>query len=250
MSGYTKLFSDIVLSTIWRESNHVRILWITMLAIKDRYHVVNASIPGLAHSAGISIEECEEGLTLLMSEDPYSRSQEFEGRRIDTIDGGWVVLNGEKYRDRLSKSDRNEYQRIKQKEYRDKRKKAADLSADVNVYNKVNAGERVTHTDTDTDTKEVKAIRDFQSRFWDLYGKRVDRKKCEAKWNRLPEKTKVLICEHLPLYTNATPKGAVPSRKNPLTYLNGECWLDEDLPVNTAPLEKEEEINWNKTVRV
>jgi len=99
--GYSKLFSEIVMSTIWREPNHVRIVWITMLALKDRFHCVNASIPGLADAAKVSIAECEEALRILLSPDPYSRTVENEGRRIKKVEGGWAVLNGEKYRNKL-----------------------------------------------------------------------------------------------------------------------------------------------------
>ena len=118
--GYSKLFSEIVMSTIWREPNHVRIVWITMLALKDRFHCVNASIPGLADAAKVSIAECEEALRILLSPDPYSRTVENEGRRIKKVEGGWAVLNGEKYRNKMSLDERREYQRIKQREYRQK----------------------------------------------------------------------------------------------------------------------------------
>ena len=36
MAGYTKLFPGLILSTVWREPNHIRLVWITMLAITDR----------------------------------------------------------------------------------------------------------------------------------------------------------------------------------------------------------------------
>ena len=116
--GYTKLFSDIILSTVWRESNDVRILWITMLALKDERHEVSASIPGLADAAKITVEECEKGLAVLSSPDKYSRSTEFEGRRIAKCDGGWLILNGEKYRQKRDLTERKEYKRLKQQEYR------------------------------------------------------------------------------------------------------------------------------------
>ena len=53
MSGYTKLHSNIIHSTIWRAPNHVRLVWITMLALCDRDGVVEASVPGLADAARV-----------------------------------------------------------------------------------------------------------------------------------------------------------------------------------------------------
>lgn len=122
MSGYTKLFSEIIMSTVWRENDKTRIVWITMLAIRDRWHVVNASIPGLADAARVSISDCREALHILSSPDPDSRSKDFEGRRIKEVDGGWLILNGEKYRNKMSLDERREYNRIKQAEYRGKKK--------------------------------------------------------------------------------------------------------------------------------
>ena len=61
--------------------------------------------------------------------------------------------------------------------------------------------------------------------FWDLYGKKSDRSKCEAKFNKLDKKQVELIFERLPSYIQSTPD--VKYRKNPLTWLNGECWNDE-----------------------
>jgi hypothetical protein len=98
MSGFVKLQSSILQSTVWQEPDHIRILWITMLALKGHDGVVEASIPGLADAARITLEECENGLNRLTSPDKYSRTKAHEGRRIEEIDGGWLILNHEKYR--------------------------------------------------------------------------------------------------------------------------------------------------------
>jgi hypothetical protein len=72
-----------------------------MLAMKDQNYIVNASIPGLADFARISIDECRVALQKLSSPDPDSRTQEYEGRRILAVDGGWFIINGEKYDKRV-----------------------------------------------------------------------------------------------------------------------------------------------------
>ena len=123
-TGYTKLFATIVTSTIWSESKETKILWVTMLALMNKQSVVEASVPGLAKIAGLTIEETEASLVVLQSPDPYSRSSEFEGRRVEKIEGGWKMLNGDKYREKLRSQDRAEYNRIKQAEHRAKKKKS------------------------------------------------------------------------------------------------------------------------------
>lgn len=118
MTGYTKLFSSIITSTIWRADNATRIVWITMLALRDRNHVVEASVPGLADMARVSVEDCRKALVILSAFDPDSRTKEHGGRRVEQIDGGWIILNGEKYRKKMNIDERREYKRQKQSEYR------------------------------------------------------------------------------------------------------------------------------------
>lgn len=109
--GYTKLFSSIVASTIWREDNTTRLVWITMLAMKNEWHIVETSLPGLADMARVSIPEAEAAIAKLEGPDKYSRSQIHGGRRIKKCDGGWEILNGEYYKQKLSAEDRLEYQK-------------------------------------------------------------------------------------------------------------------------------------------
>lgn len=61
--------------------------------------------------------------------------------------------------------------------------------------------------------------------FWELYGKKIDQKKCKAKFITLNLQEIEIINSKLPEYILATPE--VQFRKNPLTWLNGKCWNDE-----------------------
>ncbi len=122
MFGYTKLFESIVTSTIWQEDLATKVVWVTMLALKNMRHEVEASVPGLAHVAGVTLEQCEEALRKFESPDQYSRNQGHEGRRVEKVKGGWLILNGAEYQAMLSVDERREYQRVKQAEYRKRRK--------------------------------------------------------------------------------------------------------------------------------
>ena len=95
MSGYTPLFGSIVTSSIWNEDNETRLVWITMLALADCQGIVEGSVPGLAHVARVSTEECRKAIQVLSSPDPDSRTADHEGRRIHTVDGGWQILCNE-----------------------------------------------------------------------------------------------------------------------------------------------------------
>lgn len=100
MTGnFVKLYGTILDSSIWGEPHATVRLWITMLAMADQNGAVNASVGGLARRANLTREECDAALTTLLSPDPDSKSPEHEGRRIEAIEGGWLVLNHRAYRD-------------------------------------------------------------------------------------------------------------------------------------------------------
>lgn len=118
--SYTKLFASILDSTIWSESPAIKLVWITMLAMADKNGEVMASVPGLAKRAGVPLEECQEALQKFLSPDPFSRTPDDEGRRIEVIDGGWSLLNHAKYREMASKEDQKNAAAIRQRRFRAK----------------------------------------------------------------------------------------------------------------------------------
>ena len=61
--------------------------------------------------------------------------------------------------------------------------------------------------------------------FWNIYDKKINKEKCEKKWNRISDEEKNLISEHLQKYIESTPDKSY--RKHPLSYLNGKAWNDE-----------------------
>ena len=73
--------------------------------------------------------------------------------------------------------------------------------------------------------------------FWKAYGKAIDRAKCETKFKKIKAADRELIKDKLPGYIASTPDAQY--RKNPLTWLNGCCWLDEVITEPTKPAFKE-----------
>lgn len=108
---WSPLWSRIVLSTLWSESKDVKILYVTMLALKDSKGEVAGTTVGLAKLAGLTYEEAVEALRVLESPDTKSdTNQEYEGRRIRRMDGGWKILNHDKYQAKLKELNRQTYQ--------------------------------------------------------------------------------------------------------------------------------------------
>ena len=131
MPNYTKLFNSIVTSTIWTEDDKTRIIWITMLAIADQNGEVHASIPGLARLAGVPLESTETAIQKFLGPDPYSRTPDNDGRRIEVIDGGWELLNHAKYRRMASLADQKDANAKRQKRFRERNATVTDSNATV-----------------------------------------------------------------------------------------------------------------------
>ena len=70
MAGYTKIFSSILMSSIWEESNETRLVWVTMLALAGQFGHVDGTVKSLARVARVSVEECQEALDCFLSPDP------------------------------------------------------------------------------------------------------------------------------------------------------------------------------------
>jgi hypothetical protein len=87
----------------------------------------------------------------------------------------------------------------------------------------------VTDTDTKKETKKENETISLRFEFfWKTYDKKVDKKKCEQAWKKnvgaKPELVDFVI-EQAKKYKALTPEAKY--RKNPLTWINGECWNDE-----------------------
>ena len=61
--------------------------------------------------------------------------------------------------------------------------------------------------------------------FWELYDKKVDRTKCEPKWDRLNPEDQASAIKFIPKYVESTPDKNY--RKNPETFLNKRSWENE-----------------------
>ena len=122
MNSFTPLFSSIVMSSIWMASKETKLLWITMLAIKDKDGYVRAVPSALARTAGLTLGETQKALLELESPDPESSSKEYEGRRIQAVEGGWVILNHARYQKAMSelfkRSRKSTWERLKREQLR------------------------------------------------------------------------------------------------------------------------------------
>jgi len=147
---YNKLFTKILDSSIWLESTPTRLVWITMIAAMDEDGMCQfASVANLAHRARVTKEEAESAIACLESEDVDSSDPENEGRRIERVPGGWIVLNARKYRELVTREVVKEKTRARVARFREKKACNAGVT---------HVKRSVTPSETDTDTQaEAKA---------------------------------------------------------------------------------------------
>lgn len=97
---YVKLDTGILDSTLWLSDSDVRVTFITMLAMATPKGLVEATAPGIARRANLSIETVRAALKILESTDEDSRTMAEDGRRILRVDGGYQITNYTKYREK------------------------------------------------------------------------------------------------------------------------------------------------------
>jgi hypothetical protein len=120
MSGYVKLFSDIVESSIWDQDSDTCKVWITLLALSDADGYVRGSEGWLASKARVSEEKCRLALQSFHRPDDRSRTKDNDGKRIETLEDGWLILNYLAFRDRLSADARASSSRERVRRHRER----------------------------------------------------------------------------------------------------------------------------------
>lgn len=144
--GYSKLFSDIVDSSIWDEDSDICKVWITLLALSNADGFVRGSIGWLAGKSRVSPKVCAKAIAKFSSPDPQSRTPDNEGRRIEVLADGWLILNYLLFRDRLSSNPKAVATRLRVQKHRQR-------------YNALRNAESVTSTHSASASESVPVLR-------------------------------------------------------------------------------------------
>lgn len=136
MDVYNKLFTKILDSSIWLEPTTTRIVWMTFIASMDEDGFVAFAAPGnVAGRARVTIEEAAAALEALEGPDPNSSDPDNDGRRIERVQGGWMVLNAGKYRAITTRIIEKEQTRQRVARHRAKKKAVTNCNAGVTHAN-------------------------------------------------------------------------------------------------------------------
>ena len=217
MAGWVKLYRALIKKPIWLNSTpeHKSIL-VTMLLLAnheksewewmgEKFSVVPGQFVTSLESIrkktgkGISIQNVRSCLKRLQKLQ-FATSEATRAGRLITI------INWDSYQPEEKKAT----------------KIATDDQQRSNKGATPNKNER-----TKEQQEQIKDMCDFDN-FWALYDKKVDRKKCLSKFNKLKQSDIDSIFKNLPAYVASTPDPSY--RKNPGTYLNNESWNDQIIP--------------------
>ena len=118
MNALISIFSKLVDSSLWEEDGLVVKVFIAMLAKQDRDHIVRGSVYNIARWANETTGKVARALNILSEPDRKRKGpQPFDGRRIQLVDDGWLLLNGAKYqelmRSALRRAQQAEWARLK-----------------------------------------------------------------------------------------------------------------------------------------
>ena len=121
MNTWAPLWSFCVESSLWDEPDYVVKVFLTMLAVKDQDNVVRFTAYQIGRKARKTESEVLDALKILSSPDKRRiERQKYEGRRIEAVEDGWLILNGAKYHEMVREEMRKNRLRKAQANHRAK----------------------------------------------------------------------------------------------------------------------------------
>jgi hypothetical protein len=181
---YNKLFAKILDSSIWLEADQTRIVWMTLLAAMDEDGFAPfACVDNLAHRARVPLEAAKEAIKAFESPDENSGDPDNEGRRVEKVPGGWLVLNAPKYRDIVTRAVQQQRTRERVARFREVRKRVSG-NARVTPCNGhvTHANDSVTQSEAEAETNTSQSIKqvgakapDVAAQIYEAYPRKVGR---------------------------------------------------------------------------
>jgi hypothetical protein len=164
MSMYNKIFTKILDSSVWLESTPTRIVWLTFIAAMDEIGYCQfASVGNLAARARVTLDEAKEAVKVLEAPDEESADPDNEGRRIERVQGGWIVLNASKYRALVTRANIQEKVRERVRRFRE-RKRTGNAHVTHSNGTVTQGNDPVTQSEADSNTSTEKPSRGKRER--------------------------------------------------------------------------------------
>jgi hypothetical protein len=217
--GFTKLDEGILQSSIMAEKPDVFKVWIALLASCGSDGISKVSSIFLSSACHLSLKAIDRAIEILSLPDTRSRSLADEGRRIKRVDGGYFIVNYEKYR-KFSYSDNPES--VRKREYRERKEDGVSGHFGTCPGHSASASASASASVLELD-KEF-------ALFWELYPIHVAKQDALKAFKALrrkgitwPEIESATMGYRTVLKRKETPKDYV---QYPATFLRNEKWKD------------------------
>jgi hypothetical protein len=147
---FVKLFTQILDSSI-ADNRRLRHFFTDLLLCADPQGYVMMTDSAISRRIGATIDEVEWGLGELSRPDARSKTPDYEGRRIEKLEGtgyGWRIVNFESYKALKSADDLREKTKERVRKCRENKKKQGEIddvtqcNADVTPGNACNTMKR------------------------------------------------------------------------------------------------------------
>lgn len=222
---YNKLFEKILDSSIWLEPDPTRIVWITLLAAMDEDGFAHFSaLQNLADRAKVSLKAAKVAVAKFEAPDKNSGNPANDGRRIERVPGGWLVLNSNYYRQIYTKAIKLEQTRVRVARFRAKNKGMDESSV----------------TQALLPESEYEYTSEFDS-FWNIYPVRKAKGQAFKAWEKLKPDSALQAVLISAIEAQRAERAAlsaagrfVPEWKYAGTWLNQKCWLDEPVKIEDS----------------
>jgi hypothetical protein len=97
---YTPIFKRTLQSRIWSLSPSTRCVWMWMKLQADPEGYVNADLAGVAAGANVELEDARRAIDGFLAPDPDADPDDpYEGRVLERVRGGWLILDHESDRE-------------------------------------------------------------------------------------------------------------------------------------------------------
>jgi hypothetical protein len=246
---YNKLFTKILDSSIWLESTPTRIVWLTFIAVMDEDgFAAFASVGNVAHRARVTLEEAAAAIALLEGPDPDSGDPDNQGKRLERVPGGWMVLNAKKHRDMVTRVVIQEQTRERVRRHRELKRNSN--GSETHQPLPCNAPVTPSESESDTETKarsearkekissrktathpSADALGERFVRFWNAYPNKKGKSAAFKAWQKLRPTdalTDIIIAAIEQQKTWQTwRKDSGQFVPHPASWLNKGAWEDE-----------------------
>ena len=215
------------------------------------YGFVEAAGVGILARAQVSSDVGMLALERLGSPDVSSRSADFDGRRLVRVDGGFVVLNYMKYRERdYTGAERSRRYRLRKLAVASHRDNVASRRDNVTSHRDITQAEAEAEAEVKVKAeKKIRPAADAASvsafdTFWAAYPKKTGKTAAQKAWQKAkPVLAEVLAALTWQVDSDQWRKDGGQFIPNPATYLNQGRWQDEPPTPRVSLLTEQGERN-------